>query len=55
MYWHNTVPLTQSMRKDSTNHTICLTIYFQTSCHIWLTTLSLYQVTFHTSQQKPFL
>jgi len=25
------------------------------SCHIWLTTLSLHQVTFHTSQQKPFL
>ena len=24
MYWHNTVPLTQSMRKDSDNHTASL-------------------------------
>jgi hypothetical protein len=28
MYWHNTVPLTQSMRKDSDNHTACLADIF---------------------------
>jgi HSP20 family molecular chaperone IbpA len=28
MYWHNTVPLTQSTCKDSDNHTACLADIF---------------------------